>query len=110
MPTCTASVTGQRLADGDDVAHLLLVEPAALLDQVSLHQATERDRTAEPCRAEPEELAGKLNETGSGLERRGLGHAASISPPLSGISRTAYSGGGCCRRRGAGSDGVAGSH
>src|SRR5207249_11142201 len=53
--------TRQRLADGDALAHLLFAEPPLVADQLALHLAHERDRTAEAKDTEaqiiPDELA-----------------------------------------------------
>jgi hypothetical protein len=47
----------KRLADGDRLAHLVLAEPFAVVDQFALHLADQRHRTAETEEAEPQEIA-----------------------------------------------------
>ena len=51
-PDLNRERAGQRLTDRDPLAHLLLRQPLPLLDQLSFHLAAERDRAAEPERAE----------------------------------------------------------
>ena len=49
--------SGQRLADRDRLAHLLLGEPFAVVDQFAFHLADQRNRAAEAETAEPQEVA-----------------------------------------------------
>jgi hypothetical protein len=51
---------GQRLADGDGFAHLLLGQPLFVGNELPLHLAHQRDRTTEAEKAETKEIKRKL--------------------------------------------------
>src|SRR5262249_27042691 len=89
--------SGQRLADGDRLAHLLARQPLPLEDQLSLHLPTERDRPAEAQRAETKIIADEISDRDSTQLRR---RRYSVSSRLPGghrlarlrhIERTAHS-------------------
>ena len=51
---------GQRLTDRDRLAHLLLADPAAAVDQLALHLTDERDGSAKAEQTETKEVEYKL--------------------------------------------------
>src|SRR6266576_3670691 len=51
---------GQRLADRDGLAHLLLREPFAVIDQFTFHLSHERNRAAEAEKSQAQEVPHQL--------------------------------------------------
>ena len=66
MAICAASGPGHDLGERQAELVLLVVDPAAALDQVALHVADERDRSAEADGAQLEEIGGQLPERAAG--------------------------------------------
>ena len=54
--------SGEGLADGDALAHLLLGQPLPLADHFALHLADERDLAAETEETEPQIIQDELPE------------------------------------------------
>ena len=73
---------GQRLADRDGVAHLLPRQPLAILHKLLFHQADKRHRSAEPQRAEAQEIGDYLAERPAlwGDRSRSLGRNHECAP------------------------------
>ena len=61
---------GQRLADGDRFAHLLLGQPSTLGDDFPFHLPHERDGAAEPEQAQAQEIQCKLAQVRPGQRHR----------------------------------------
>src|SRR5439155_21060982 len=70
----------ERLAHGDPLAHLVLGEPLALLDELPLHLTAERDGAAEPERAQAEIVGDELADRHP-LRSLALHH---VTPPRAG--------------------------
>src|SRR5207253_10499868 len=86
-----------ELREGEPLDVVLPRDPAALVDEVALHVADERDRSAEPECAEADEVAEQLAEgarRGSGRHRLGCrgrwgdGHGLSPSGATVGSSNS----------------------
>src|SRR5215469_3358361 len=81
--------TGQRLADGHGIAHLLPGQPLAFTYELPFHQADKRHRPAEPQSAETEEINDDFAERTAVRQcggesvwtrRFGSGHFSSLGP------------------------------
>ena len=66
--------TGQRLADRDGLAHLLLGEPAAAADEFALHLCDKRHRASEADRPEAQEVAHDFADAARRGGDRSLAH------------------------------------
>src|SRR5207249_11929672 len=63
---------GHRLREREPLSVLVVVEPAPLLDQIAVHVADQRDRTAEPVGAELQEVAHEPTQRPAGTISSGL--------------------------------------
>ena len=61
---------GGKLREREPLLVVVWRDPPTLVHEIALHVASERDRSAEPQRAELEEVSDELPERGSG--RHGL--------------------------------------
>src|SRR5437588_5735350 len=84
---------GGELRKGEALLVLLRVDPAALLHQVLLHVSGERNRPAEPQRAEPQEVEEKRPQArtldGAGRHRRDVFLALRAAPVSAALAASA---------------------
>src|SRR2546426_11945513 len=73
---------GQRLADGDALAHLLLRQPLLLTHQLAFHLPDQRDRPTEAEQAEPQVVPNEITNRDTLGRLFGRHHRVSSSEAL----------------------------